>query len=526
MKGNNIFTSFLDLLKVKHTRTFSDRYFNEHPHKYNLFGLSKMLSDYGIENAATKIADKEHDIFEIETPFIAPFGGDFVPVYQVDSDKVRYIWRGKETTNAISDFLNAWSGVILLAEPAENAGEPAYKENKKKELLNAVQKYLLFFAAGLILVSGYISQSVFTNLGLNMLLILNLLGIYTGYLLVLKQFHIHSQYADKICSLFKQHDCNDILESKAAKFWGIFGWSEIGLGYFSANTIILLFLPSSICFLAIINILALPYSFWSVWYQKFRAKQWCVLCLIVQILFWLLFAVDLFAGFIQLPAFDSTAISGIAVIICIFGVCILGINWLVPKLSKGNQIEKLKQEINSMKSNESVFRVILKERPFVKIEKTDSQIIFGEPDASLQITIFSNPYCNPCAAMHKRIEKLLDNKKDKLCVRYILSAFSKELEMVNKYLIAVYLEKDKHTALQIFSDWFEKGKPLSEDFFKEMGLDMNNLEIEAEFQKHAEWKEKSQLRATPTVLVGGYQLPENYKIEDLRYFTEFNVDVK
>ena len=29
-----------------------------------------------------------------------------------------------------------------------------------------------------------------------------------------------------------------------------------------------------------------------------------------------------------------------------------------------------------------------------------------------------------------------------------------------------------------------------------------------------------------TVLVNGYPLPETYKIEDLRYFMEFNVDVK
>jgi len=47
-KRQNIFVTFLELLKVKHTTAFSNQYFNEHPHKYNLFGLSKMLSKYGI----------------------------------------------------------------------------------------------------------------------------------------------------------------------------------------------------------------------------------------------------------------------------------------------------------------------------------------------------------------------------------------------------------------------------------------------------------------------------------------------
>ena len=58
-----------------------------------------------------------------------------------------------------------------------------------------------------------------------------------------------------------------------------------------------------------------------------------------------------------------------------------------------------------------------------------------------------------------------------------------------------------------------------------MSLDMENPEIEIEFQKHELWREKSQLRATPTVPVNGYQLPENYRIEDLRYFTELEIDV-
>jgi protein-disulfide isomerase len=50
------------------------------------------------------------------------------------------------------------------------------------------------------------------------------------------------------------------------------------------------------------------------------------------------------------------------------------------------------------------------------------------------------------------------------------------------------------------------------------------LEIETEFQKHVAWEEKTKLNATPTILINGYQLPDNYKIEDLRYFTELTVD--
>ena len=61
-KGENTFVTLLSLLGVKYTESFSEQYFNEHPHKYNLYGLSKMLFDYGIRNAATRIEDKENDV--------------------------------------------------------------------------------------------------------------------------------------------------------------------------------------------------------------------------------------------------------------------------------------------------------------------------------------------------------------------------------------------------------------------------------------------------------------------------------
>ena len=56
-----------------------------------------------------------------------------------------------------------------------------------------------------------------------------------------------------------------------------------------------------------------------------------------------------------------------------------------------------------------------------------------------------------------------------------------------------------------------------------MALDMENLDIEAEFQRHEAWKLKTQIKGTPTVLINGYKLPESYKIEDLRYFTNLDL---
>ena len=253
----NTFVTFLDQLEVKHTKSFSDQYFNEHPHKYNLFGLSKMLSDYGIENTGARIKDKEQNFAEIETPFIAHFGGDFVVVQKVETDNVHLYLKGDKLIISVEMFIEAWSGIALLAESSEKSIEPDYKEHRKIELLNSLKKISLFSSIGFVALLAYIYQSYYINVGVSLLILISLTGMYISWLLLLKQMHFQSQYADKICSLFKQKDCNNVLESKAAKLFEVIGLSEIGLGYFATNVLLLLFYPDLLTSIVLINLLTL-----------------------------------------------------------------------------------------------------------------------------------------------------------------------------------------------------------------------------------------------------------------------------
>ena len=125
-----------------------------------------------------------------------------------------------------------------------------------------------------------------------------------------------------------------------------------------------------------------------------------------------------------------------------------------------------------------------------------------------------------CATMHKRVEKFLQETDGDACVQYIFSSLQPDLDFANKYLVAAYLQKEYSEFERIIADWFEKGKPLREAFFNDLELNIEDSQVESEFQKHEAWKEKTQMRATPVILVNGYKLPDNYKIEDLKYFTK------
>ena len=514
---DNIFTTFLRLAGVKYTDSFSRQYFNEHPHKYNLFGLSSMLSDYGIENMGVKISDK-NEIRSIEPPFIAHTGNDFAVVEKIDKDNIQFIEGNKRIKIPLDEFHKMWTGYTLITEPDETSIEPDYKIHFRKESFENLRKVTILTILSFLLTFAFISHGNYIHLVGVLLLIINFIGMYISYLLVLKQLHIQSDYADKLCSLFKYNDCNNILESDAAKFFGIIGWSEVGLGYFISNVVILCFIPSFLPLLLLINIFCLPYSFWSIWYQKFKAKQWCPLCLAVMLLLWGIFITGVGFGNIDLSAVNFW---GLIITGSIYIIAILTINMLIPVIARSSNVENIQYEINSIKADEDVFMTLLKKQPRYEVNKNTSQILLGNTDANLLITVFSNPHCNPCSSMHKRINKLLEQNKH-ICVQYIFSSFNKELEISNKYLIGAYFQENGE-AKEIFDQWFEKGKFNKEEFFKLYPVNTDTQKVIREFDLHEQWKEQSGLRATPTILINGYKLPDNFKIEDMRYFSDTKI---
>ena len=108
-----------------------------------------------------------------------------------------------------------------------------------------------------------------------------------------------------------------------------------------------------------------------------------------------------------------------------------------------------------------------------------------------------------------------------MCVQYIFSSFAGQLDISNKYLISAYKNYDQKTAQTILNEWFNSGKHTKEEFAKKYNLTIDEA-VEQEFLSHKNWKETHRLALTPTILVNGYKLPINYKIEDLRYFSKLD----
>jgi len=219
IRTDNLFTLWLDLLQVKHTHSYASQLYHEHPYYNNLLGISQMLYNYKISNTAVELAKKE-DVLLLEVPFIANFANDLVLVYKLTETKVSYKTVDDDIQISLEDFYNQFTGVVLVAEPDADSEEPFYSENRKKESFTHLLKAGLLVATAMLITGVFRYHHFYESFLTTFLLVLNFIGIYIGYLLILKQMRIQSRYADKICTLFKESSCNNVLESKQAKLFG------------------------------------------------------------------------------------------------------------------------------------------------------------------------------------------------------------------------------------------------------------------------------------------------------------------
>lgn len=297
MAAGSIFTRFLTRLGVPHTPGWSDAQFAGMTFK-SLYGLSHLLTEYGVSNEGLKVGDKS-ELTKLTPPFLAQTrSGVFVIVTGIDvaSGTVRYDSRGVEAAIGIKDFENAWNGIALLAFPDGNSAEPGYGSHRLSDFVASASKYMLGVAALAVFVYFFITRGVYGHASTIALAVFDCVGLYFSYLLLQKSLGIHTAASERVCGVLEHGGCDSIMELRVSKLFGVFSWSEVGFGYFSVSLVTLLLFPHLWPSLALCNACCLPYTVWSIWYQRFRAHHWCTLCVGVQTTLWCLFFCYLLGG--------------------------------------------------------------------------------------------------------------------------------------------------------------------------------------------------------------------------------------
>lgn len=401
----------------------------QHPHYPSLLSISDQLKKWKVDNMALRVEPDQ--LKQLPVPFIAHSalnGGQFLLVHSVNG-RVDYTdEKGKRVRKSREEFATAWDQVVLVAEKSGGSGDKNYRVQKRKEMADAMRLPSIILACLCLIIGFTATYTGGSWVGASTLLFLKLGGsIVTGLLLWI-EIDKPNPVLQQICSAGKHTNCTAVLSSRQSKLFGKVSWSEIGFVYFAGSFLLLLTSGNSyqyaISILSLLNVLALPYTAFSVIYQWRIAKQWCPLCLAVQGILLLEFIVCFFGFWNSSQPFVFSTSQLVPALTCFLLPVFF---WLATKkvYLSGQDGKRNGKELSRLKYNKDIFHALLTKQKKITASPDGLGITLGNPNAAHTIIKVCNPYCGPCAKAHPIIDEILESNED-VKVQVIFTATSDE----------------------------------------------------------------------------------------------------
>lgn len=509
----------LKALNVKVSSSTVDDNLQDHPEYPSLLAINDCLTDWHVPNQAYQISKEEYDPTDLEYPFIAHSkmnGGYFMLVHSIADGKVNYSDDKKQNASLPEEeFLKLWSGVALHATANSKSGEADYGTKSLLQTFNTLKIPALLLVILAMVLSTINYQTIDLSFGL--LLFFKIAGIAVSVLLLMHSIDANNPLVQNLCSLGSKNNCNAILKSDAAKVTSWLSWSEVGFFYFTGSFLTLLISPASFPLVVWLNVLALPYTIYSIGYQ-YKHDNWCVLCCTVQAILWLEFLTNM----LNLANFEISESNLQFQYILPLAICFLLpiLTWslLKPLLLKTAQFKPLKQQLKNFKYNSDLFNQVLTNQARYSVPDDLMPIILGNPNAETTITMVSNPFCGPCAKAHETLDQWLSVRDDiKLKIIFTASADDNDQRTkVSRHVTALSLLNDASLLENALNDWYKQGSKKYETWAAQYPVTINT-DMNQVTEKQKAWCDLTEIAFTPTILVNGYKLPEPYRLEDIKY---------
>jgi uncharacterized membrane protein/protein-disulfide isomerase len=496
---------------------------NIHPDYPSLLAISDILTNFHIENEAYR-ADKD-DLVNTPCPFIAHTNrdNDFVLVLGINNGRVTLTDdKASNYTMPLDRFKTLFNGVVLTVVNVDHEKiakeKPAQKSGAKmlERILPATG--IVFFI--LAVVFRLLSVANLT-LPLILLMFIKLAGLFTAAMLLIQSLDADNPFISKFCNAAgEKFSCNKILTSKAAKVFEGLSWSEVGFFYFSGTLLLLIISPVSAArqLLLLLNLISLPFTIYSFYYQGKIARNWCLLCCVVQSL--LIFeCIAQFTAFTFNPALLLTTGIGewSAMLACLLlpATC-----WVLlrPLFIKLKQIEPLQQQLRKFKYNSELFNGLLHNQKQYPAPAEDWSIVLGNKQAEHVITMVTNPYCSPCIKVHNILDEWLDANAD-IQVRVVFTANNTDDDIktpVARHLMALNQLANKKTIKNALHDWYAQKQKNYHTWAKAYPVTIDETQY-YKIDEQSQWCQIVGVNATPTLLINGYRLPKEYQVQDIKY---------
>ncbi|MCU0344625.1 MAG: thioredoxin domain-containing protein [Ignavibacterium sp.] len=490
-----------------------------HPNYPSFKSICDSFKEWKVEHYPLKYQPEE--MKELTAPYIAHLNigsGRLAFVSDIKNGLVFYYesLNIKKKTE-LEEFYKKCSGAVILLNPDENSGERNYLKKRQDELISKsvlpVTIFTLLLFMTTMVINSFSSGEILIQLRPGLLFLTKTIGIGLSLLLILHEYEIRLSLTEKLCHLNKATNCNTVLNDKASKIFGWFGWADVGFIYFTSCLLFLLSDSFTVnySFLAILSALSLPYPVFSIYYQGLVLKKWCPMCIGVQFI--------LVVEFILLmPVFTNLNLSLSDLSNLLLTFLVTGIVYILivmyyreKKFSESNYYKYL-----GFKKNPEVLRSLLLNQKHYDIPVTETSLVFGSRASSIMVTAFLSLQCSHCARALEKIKVILKSDADAAINIILITSDAKILNALYHYSRKCMYDE----ALLLLETWYGmesySRSKLSESFCIPEADNISdvvgneNLELYKLFN----------VTGTPTFFVNGYLLPRQYEIKDIQSFTE------
>lgn len=524
----------LTKLGIKVTNKTLEEDLRYHPDFPSLLSISDTLNSYGIENLA--VITNLEQIRKMGGYCVIPIKGkksvrEYYSIISTIDDKSITIYDPEEhewRTVPITVFKDRWASRTALFVNANNArDEKDYKKLRSAEIASYVGRTAALLIIPILtiisLIHAFIADGTSAIFPI-LFSVIALAGSFIGGLLIWYELDQHNPMLQQICGKSEKINCGAVLHSNAARVFGI-SWSAVGFVYFSGSLINLLIFGVSntvtLSTLAWVNTFALPYVFFSIYYQWRVVKQWCLLCLSVQALLVLQLTVSLLGDWhISTNIYELLAYTNFFHLSIGFGIPIVFLVLFLPVSRLAKESKTKTEELQRIKHHPSVLRALLAEQKLIKGSTGGLGIIFGSRTPTHTIIKVCNPYCEPCSRSHKHFEELLDNNPN-IQLQIIYNATIKENDIRKapvKHFLAIASKNDESITRKALDDWYLSKEKEYNVFAEKYPMNGELALVETKVTEMYSWCEQNEVMSTPTFFIDGHQLPESYRAADLKYF--------
>lgn len=494
-----------------------------HPSYPSLHSITGVLDHFNIDNMALEVPQNRETFDMLPEQFISfttiKNRSEFVLTKKVKNGVQIYFENKNKITFLFDEFISVWNGIVVVIE-ADNIDFSINKEKKKTFVsILFVTSLILLLSIFIIGIPTIIESTHF---------ILSIIGIIISVLIVKHELGFQSETLEKICTTIKTTSCDAVLNSKAASISKNFKLSDISIIYFTGLTLSWLIsknLSQNTSTIILLSLIALPITFYSIYYQYKIVKKWCPLCLGLVSVIWLQGSV---------LYFDQLFISGIEP--SLFGVFILFSSfvfmaslWLSikPLIKTQNELKELKVAYYKFKRNFTLFDAVYQKSTLLDTGiETESEIVLGNKNGANEIILVTNPSCYYCKQAHSDIENILKKTKDlKVTIRFSVPQDDTNISYkVAQRLLEIYNSESIKTCESALKEAYDKDANLEKWLIK-WGKG-ESMDFGETLKNQKEWCTEQNINFTPALILNEKQFPKEYNRSDLVYFLDDLIEQK